>query len=83
MQVGVTGKILEGRHKGWFIFIQDDAENTGGYLILVFNNINRFLSFEGFDRWAENQETLQEMFDSAQWKIQWLEDECKGTNYVK
>jgi hypothetical protein len=36
IKIGITGKILEGRHKGWYIYVEDDFENTGGYLILVF-----------------------------------------------
>jgi hypothetical protein len=74
IKIGVTGKILQGRHKGWFIYVEDDFKNTGGYLILVFNDLNRFNSSEGYDRWAEDKNILLEMFNSAQWKIQWLED---------
>lgn len=74
IKIGITGKILEGRHKGWYICVIDDFENTGGYLILVFNNLNRLDSSEGYDRWAEDKNTLLEMFKSAEWKIQWLNE---------
>jgi len=79
IKIGITGKILAGRHKGWFIFVEDDSENTGGYLILVFNDSNRFNSSEGYDRWAEDQNTLSEMFKEAGWKIQWLEGNFSKT----
>lgn len=74
IKIGITGKILEGRHKDWYIYVEDDFKNTGGYLILVFNDFNRFKSLEGYDRWAEDKNTLVEMFKSAEWKIQWLDE---------
>lgn len=74
IKIGVTGKILEGRHQNWFIYVEDDAKNTGGYLILVFDNQDRLKSTRGYDRWAEDRDTLAEMFKAANWKIFWLND---------
>lgn len=74
IKIGITGEILEGRHAGWYICIEDDFENTGGYLVFVFNNFNKLNSSEGYDRWAEDKNTLLEMFKSAKWKIRWSDE---------
>jgi hypothetical protein len=73
IKIGVTGEILTGRHQGWFIQVEDDRENTGGYYILVFNNADEKKSSEGYDRWAEDLPTLYEMFKEARWQIKWIE----------
>lgn len=73
IKIETTGKILEGEYKNWFIFVEDDYKNTGGYLILLFNHSDRFKSSQGYDYWAEDTSTLEEIFKEAKWKIQWLD----------
>jgi hypothetical protein len=74
IKIETTGKILEGEHKNWFIFVENDYKNTGGYLILLFNNRDRLKSSQGYDYWAEDKCALAEMFKEAKWNIQWLND---------
>lgn len=74
IKIDVVGKILEGRHQGWYIYVEDDLKNTGGYLIVVFNSLNASDSSEGYDRWAEDSSTIVEMFKSAGWKVRWLDE---------
>lgn len=75
MRIKTKGRILEGKYKNWHIFIQDDTENTGGYLILL-SSPNES---EGYDDWVENWQSLEGYFREANWKIQWLEDESHSS----
>lgn len=68
-----VNRLLEGKYKNWFIFVEDDYKNTHGYLILLFNHPNRLKSSQGYDYWAEDKNTVQEIFKEAKWKVQWLE----------
>lgn len=70
IKINSKGVILEGDNKGWHVFIEDDAENTGGYLILkTSQDLN-----EGYDNWVENLDDLQSYFQESNWKIKWLDD---------
>jgi hypothetical protein len=75
IKIGVTGKILEGTLKDWFIHVEDDSENTGGYLILIFKELAGNGS-EGYDDWVEDKDSLVKLFSYEKWKIQWLDKKC-------
>ena len=62
------GKIIKGDHKNWLIYIQDDKENTGGYLILYKPSKDSEL---GYDDWVEKYEDLKQYFSEANWEIEW------------
>ena len=66
-EIGKKGLITEGEHSGFFVRIEDDKANTGGYLILVFKDEN-----VGFDSWVETEKDLEQYFHEAEWKIEWL-----------
>jgi hypothetical protein len=67
---GRKGRIVRGEHEGWYLTVEDDASNTGGYLILTSPKED----FEqGFDSWVENKETLEKYFQESNWKIEWLD----------
>jgi hypothetical protein len=72
MEVGKVGFIKEGKHKGWHIKIQDDSENTGGFLVL-YNQSPTFSSDLGSDDWVENIEALSDYFDESKLKVEWYE----------
>lgn len=72
IRIGITGKILEGDYKNWFIFVENDFKHTGGYLILLFNHFDRWKSTEGYDYWAEDEKSIEEIFKEAKWKVKWL-----------
>ena len=73
LQIEKYGKILEGKLKNWYVFIQDDTKNTGGYLILLNASLDPSDS-RGFDDWVENWQSLEGYFKEAKWKINWLDD---------
>jgi hypothetical protein len=66
--VGVIGKIVfpEDR-RGWFVKVEDDSQNTGGFLLLEWRDDPR----EGFDSWTENRDALDQFFLETGWKILW------------
>jgi hypothetical protein len=72
IKINVLGKILEGDNEGWYLLVQKDFENTGGYLILISKDPD-FASAEGCDYWVEKYHHLLEFFKESRWKIQWLE----------
>ena len=74
IKTGCYGEILEGEPKNWFVFIQDDAVNTGGYLILFSASTNPTDS-RGFDIWMENFHDVEDCFSEKGWKIKWLDND--------
>jgi hypothetical protein len=66
--VGVVGTITSpGERCGWSVKIEDDAENTGGFLILEWNDALG----EGYDCWAESRSRLSEFFSERGWEVRW------------
>ena len=76
IEIGKTGLILEGVKKGWYVYIQDDCNDTGGFLILKFSSLDPDNKI-GFDDWVETFEDLQAYFQESSWKIKWLKEEPK------
>ena len=68
IRINQYGKIIQGDYKDWFLFIQDDKENTGGYLILISEEKKSDI---GFDTWVEKYEDLKQYFLESKWKIEW------------
>ena len=68
-KIGKKGQIRSGEHTGFFVRIQDDAPNTGGYLILLWED----KSPNGYDYWAETIKDLDQFFRESGWDIEWLE----------
>lgn len=52
LPVGVLGEIIAGIDAGRFVEVVDDAENTGGFLIVTYADSDR--SPEVFDSWVES-----------------------------
>jgi hypothetical protein len=68
IRIGKKGRITKGTSAGWFVLVDDDSENTGGFLILTAKDID----FEdGFDNWVENMSSLEQYFQEAGWEIEW------------
>lgn len=72
MKIGMKGKIIEGDYKGWYVLVQDDNDNTGGYLILLSDNIN-FKGGQGYDDWVDSEQSLKRYFEESKWIIEWNE----------
>jgi hypothetical protein len=64
------GRIINGMSPGWFVLVEDESTNTGGFLILIAKNIDLTL---GFDNWVENRDSLEQFWQEAGWEIEWLE----------
>lgn len=73
IKIATPGLIIEGEQKGWYVLIQDDSENTGGYLILV-TPPPKSIGLIGYDNWVENFQALKSYFQEANWKIIWTNE---------
>jgi hypothetical protein len=71
IEINKYGKIIRGEYENWLIYIQDDKENTGGYLILYMPAKD---SKVGYDDWVENNECLKQYFLNSDMEMQWEED---------
>jgi len=67
--LGVWGRILTGEDAGGFVKIEDDAAESGGYLVLVKPDPARD---GGHDSWVEKYEDLPRYFAEAGWTVEWL-----------
>ena len=65
------GKILEGDNVGWYVRIINDFENTGGFIILEFKDLDEK---EGFDTWLESEKDIEGYIYESEWKIEWIEE---------
>jgi len=54
--------------KEWYIYIQDDEKDSGGYLIFYENPKNKK---EAYDDWVENKEKLEEYFEMEKLEVEW------------
>jgi hypothetical protein len=70
IKIGIVGKIRSGEHEGWYVRVQDDRADTGGFLVLVSSNPT-FESGKGFDDWVESSERLDDYFREAGWTVEW------------
>lgn len=64
-EIGKNGKITDGQFKGWSIFIVDDRKDTGGFLILLSKED------EKFDEWVESEKQLKRWFERKKINIVW------------
>lgn len=71
MLIGKKGIIKGGTTDGWFILIQDDSENTGGYLLLQSPNEN-FIG-EGYDNWFLSLDEVNQHLELNKLNISWLD----------
>jgi hypothetical protein len=67
--IGKKGRIRAGKDADFFVRIEDDAENTGGYLILIWKDAPSI----GYDYWVENLDDLEQFLRESSWDIEWLE----------
>jgi hypothetical protein len=65
------GIIAEGEMKGWYIKIDNDSKNTGGFLI-IYNPSPDMSSNSGYDDWVENEECLKKFFLESSLVVDWM-----------
>jgi hypothetical protein len=84
IEFGKIGEIIEGEYQGWKVLIQDQCEETGGYLIQVFR-VKPGDPDGGFDYWVGGMDSLESFFRQAGWRVVWLysEDEAKSRSYFQ
>jgi hypothetical protein len=68
-KIGKKGRIKAGVHAGFFVRIQDDSQNTGGSLILIWKDNPSM----GYDDWVENLIDLDQFVHESGWDVEWLE----------
>lgn len=68
--VNSKGRLLNGENTGWYIWIKDDQENTGGYLVIQSKTSD--FGGNGFDNWFETIEEIEKFFKYRNWEIEWL-----------
>ncbi|WP_148294200.1 hypothetical protein [Azospirillum sp. B506] len=69
IRIGQVGRIIKGEGIGRYIKIIDDAESTGGFLILDAGDQNMS---QCFDSWVEKRADLSQFFEEAGWEIDWI-----------
>lgn len=65
--VGKRGRITNGDHAGWSVFVEDDEH--GAYLILLSTDYYS-LDAKGYDGWCEKQD-LEQYFKESGWQVEW------------
>jgi hypothetical protein len=69
---GILGRVLNGEHPNMMIRVDDDAENTGGFLIYQWwDGSNGPNEHGAFDNWVETQAKLERFFEQSGWLIEW------------
>jgi hypothetical protein len=68
-KIGKRGRIRTGEYAGFYVRIQDDTPNTGGYLVLTWQDAQS----TGYDNWVESVTDLDAFFLESGWDIEWLE----------
>jgi len=71
IRVGSKAKIVSGKDTGWYVWIQDDTENTGGYLVVQSPSIE--FTDNGYDNWFETIDDIEKHFEFNKWIVEWLD----------
>lgn len=68
--LNVVGKILSGRETGFFVKVQHDLDDTGGYYIFTSRHSD-FKGPETFDAWVESYDDVVAFFQESKWLVEW------------
>ncbi|MEC7264449.1 MAG: hypothetical protein VXW38_11965 [Bacteroidota bacterium] len=69
IKYNLLGKIIEGKNFGWYVKFIDDSEDTGGFYIYEFKELD---GDEGYDNWLETENDVKGFIYENDWKIEWL-----------
>jgi len=62
IKLNTQGIITDGEYRGWYIYIQEDLENTGGYYVFFEKTLEK--DSEGYDAWMEDFNSLKKYFST-------------------
>lgn len=68
--MNVVGRIASGEEQARYVRVEDDREQTGGFLILTAADPG--LSTDVADYWVETEADLRAFFDESNWVVEWL-----------
>ena len=66
-KIGLVGSITSGNNAGYSVRIENDAKQTGGFLILGWSQDR----LNAFDYWVEKMADLEGFFDESGWEVEW------------
>lgn len=66
------GEIVAGEDAGRFVEVLDDSHVSGGFLILIYDNVDR--SGAAHDHWVESIVDVELFFDELEWVVHWRSD---------
>ena len=74
LRIGVIGDIVNSGRTAHCVEIKDDAQHTGGFLIVEWwDGSNGPNEHGAFDGWVENRKDLERYVRESNWKIRWRE----------
>ena len=73
IKINVVGEIISGPRANWFIMVQDDTENTGGYFVLEATTFDPNKKGEGYDNWFENLKEVKQYLIYKNLHIKWID----------
>jgi hypothetical protein len=71
LRLGTLGKITAGQEAGRVVEVIDDFENSGGFLIFTYADMDR--SPEVFDSWVQTIIDVDLYFDESGWEVEWAD----------
>ncbi|MEM1255139.1 MAG: hypothetical protein AAGI69_22105 [Cyanobacteria bacterium P01_H01_bin.21] len=78
--IGVPGHVTNSEQLDHFVQVDDDRDNTGGFLIFEWWEGSDGLGENGaFDSWVETREDLRAYFEEAGWQIVWTQREDESS----
>jgi len=72
IKFNTSGKVLSGKYKNWYIFIEDETKDDSGYTMYLTREKDIQNNSEGYDLWFYNQCELEANFQEYS-PVQWLE----------
>lgn len=72
IKFNTIGKIIKGDQEGWFVLVEHDTKDTGGYYVYQAPIPEIKESTVGYDDWLESLEDVQGYFEESDWDIEWL-----------
>jgi hypothetical protein len=70
--IGIEGQIKNSERPAHRVLVQDDSENTGGFIVFEWwNGSNGPNHNAAFDSWVEDKVSLSAFFEESGWLVDW------------